>query len=105
MRGVLAEYGFQPFVQDGVIRLQNCPFHALSRDYRETVCGMNLSLMDGLVKGLDGVRLRAVLAPEPGFCCVRFESDTRAGISERRSHVRSLLSQSVRLPSRQTPRE
>jgi len=68
---VLAEYGFEPFQSpQGEILLRNCPFDAAARENKEIVCGMNLALMEGLVRGL---RLRgssARLDPKPGFCCV-----------------------------------
>ena len=68
---VLGEYGFEPILgKNGEILLRNCPFDAAVQESKEIVCGMNLRLMDGLVKGL---RLRGVTAkldPKPGFCCV-----------------------------------
>lgn len=70
---VLAEHGFEPFhAPDGAIRLRNCPFHPLSREYTTLVCGMNLEVMDALLEELGLERVRAVLEPEPGACCVAF---------------------------------
>jgi predicted ArsR family transcriptional regulator len=69
---LLAEHGFEPeHGRDGTIRLRNCPFHQLAERHREVVCGMNLALIEGVVAGLrlDG-RLRPVLDPRPGHCCV-----------------------------------
>lgn len=68
---VLAEYGFEPFTgPDGEILLRNCPFDAVARENKELVCGMNLALMEGLVRGLRIRNLAARLDPKPGFCCV-----------------------------------
>lgn len=70
----LDERGFEPDVQrDGSVVLRNCPFHHLARVHTDLVCGMNLSMLDGVVEALDGTRLRAGLAPADGRCCVRFE--------------------------------
>ncbi|MDM7914447.1 MAG: transcriptional regulator [Candidatus Eisenbacteria bacterium] len=68
---VLAEYGFEPVVTpDGEVFLRNCPFDALAKEHRALVCGMNLSILRGLVSaiGIEGVTPR--LDPKPGFCCV-----------------------------------
>lgn len=71
---VLRDYGFEPFHDDdGNIRLRNCPFHLLSQQYTELVCGMNLDLMQALVEELGLDRLEARLEPEPGLCCVAFK--------------------------------
>lgn len=66
----LAERGYEPRETSGEIRLGNCPFHALIDDHRELVCGMNLALADGLLKGLGDRTVVARLDPQPGQCCV-----------------------------------
>ncbi|MXM65252.1 helix-turn-helix domain-containing protein [Streptomyces sp. HUCO-GS316] len=71
--GVLELYGFEPRHEEGVIVLVNCPFHALAREHTETVCGMNLHLLRGVLHGLGETGLAASLAPTPGRCCVRLE--------------------------------
>ena len=69
--GVLTQQGYEPCGgADGVIRLRNCPFHQLTEQHREVVCGMNLALVEGLVDGLGAGGLRPVLDPQPGHCCV-----------------------------------
>lgn len=71
----LREYGFEPFHDaDGALRLRNCPFHALSREHTDLVCGMNLDIMTALVQdlGLEGLAPR--LEPRPGLCCVAFHA-------------------------------
>ncbi|CCK24950.1 transcriptional regulator [Streptomyces davaonensis JCM 4913] len=70
---VLDEHGFEPRPEDDAIVLGNCPFHALARSHTETVCGMNLHLLTGVLEGLDEGTLQARLAPSPGRCCVRLE--------------------------------
>lgn len=68
----LARQGFEPYDDDGVVRLRNCPFHQLAREHTELVCGMNLALLSGVVDAL-GVDARARLDPAPGRCCVAFD--------------------------------
>src|SRR4051794_19749711 len=48
----LTATGFQPDRGASEIRLRNCPFHAIAEQHRQLVCGMNLSLVDGLLSGL-----------------------------------------------------
>ena len=68
---ILETQGFQPRVEDDGIILRNCPFHTLAQEYTELVCGMNLSLLDGLLDGLTTTGLAAHLDPAPSRCCVR----------------------------------
>jgi len=64
---LLSARGYEPYDDDGVQRLRNCPFHAAARRHPEVVCDMNLALLRGL---LDGRDVEAVLEPAPGRCCV-----------------------------------
>jgi predicted ArsR family transcriptional regulator len=68
----LTAQGYEPVVLGDEIRLRNCPFHALAERQRTLVCGMNLSLLEGLLEGLAAADYEARLAPEPGWCCVAF---------------------------------
>ncbi len=68
--GVLADSGFEPALDGGTILLRNCPFDRVARDHRDLVCGMNRSIMDGLVAGLRSSGLSAVFDPESGRCCM-----------------------------------
>ena len=71
VKDVLTQQGYEPSGgADGVIRLRNCPFHQLTEQHREVVCGMNLALVEGLVEGLGAGGLRPGLDPRPGRCCV-----------------------------------
>ncbi|TAL07615.1 MAG: transcriptional regulator [Chloroflexota bacterium] len=75
---VLAGRGYEPRMDDsGGLILGNCPFDALARRHRSLVCGMNLSIMRGV---LDGLRERGVIAtldPQEGRCCVILEQRPR----------------------------
>jgi predicted ArsR family transcriptional regulator len=76
LQGALAEHGYEPSRDDdGVIRLRNCPFHRLAEHHRDTVCGMNLGLIEGMVSGLEADGWRPVLDPQPGYCCVAIGAD------------------------------
>lgn len=62
--------GYDPVTEGGETRFRNCPFHVLREQDRETTCGLNLALVEGMVDGA-GSDAEAVLAPEDGYCCVR----------------------------------
>ncbi|MEV4333753.1 helix-turn-helix domain-containing protein [Streptomyces sp. NPDC049597] len=71
--GLLERYGFEPRCEGDAVTLANCPFHALARAHTETVCGMNLHLLRGVLQGLGEETLTARLAPAPNRCCVRLD--------------------------------
>ena len=54
-----------------VVRMRNCPFHAVAERFPPLVCGMNLALLEGLL-GTEGP-VRARMAGRPGECCVVVE--------------------------------
>jgi predicted ArsR family transcriptional regulator len=69
--GILEDRGYEPFAGDGAVRLRNCPFHSLAAEHPELVCGMNLALIGGLVRGIGTeVGVEARLEPAPELCCV-----------------------------------
>ncbi|WP_418955468.1 helix-turn-helix transcriptional regulator [Streptomyces tritici] len=70
---LLEKCGFEPRHDGEAVVLGNCPFHALAREHTQTVCGMNLHLLRGVLEGLDDDGYEARLAPSPGHCCVRLE--------------------------------
>jgi predicted ArsR family transcriptional regulator len=74
VRAVLSARGYEPRADadDTVLRLVNCPFHVLSERHPALICGMNLALLEGLVEGADGLRVR--MDSQPGLCCVVVES-------------------------------
>jgi len=81
--GVLTRQGYEPGRDgDGIIRLRNCPFHQLAERHREVVCGMNLTLVEGLVDGLGADGWQPVLDPRPGYCCVALGSEQHRGRHE-----------------------
>ncbi|MEB8342944.1 helix-turn-helix transcriptional regulator [Streptomyces endophyticus] len=63
---VLTERGYQPFWDEGTLRLRNCPFHALSEEFPALICGMNLALLEGIAPAT----WSPVMDPRPGGCCV-----------------------------------
>jgi predicted ArsR family transcriptional regulator len=67
---VLAGHGYEPRVQDGVVVLANCPFHALAREHTELVCGMNVHLIAAMLDELGHPGVQAGLDPAPERCCV-----------------------------------
>jgi predicted ArsR family transcriptional regulator len=71
---ILEEVGFQPTrPTEGAIRLRNCPFRPLASDYPETICGMNLSLFEGMLAGLGSSRTRVHFQPDTEACCVSLQ--------------------------------
>lgn len=66
----LGGYGYEPRREGKSVRLANCPFHALAEGHRDLVCGMNLSLVKGVVEGMEAKDLEPCLDPRPGECCV-----------------------------------
>lgn len=68
---VLAAEGFEPYDDQGVVRLGNCPFHKLAQEHTELVCTMNLSLLRGVAER--DASLTPRLDPAPGRCCVALE--------------------------------
>ncbi|GAB1823340.1 helix-turn-helix transcriptional regulator [Herbidospora sp. RD11066] len=74
---LLGERGYEPYDDDGVLRLRNCPFHVLADEHPMLVCSMNLSLCQGLLAG-HGDSGEARLDPRPGECCVVFSKTNRS---------------------------
>lgn len=70
-RAMLHRCGYEPSLDpDGVLRLDNCPFHTLAEHNRDLVCRINLAYLSGMLEGLGATALAATLAPRPAFCCV-----------------------------------
>ncbi|WP_065967147.1 helix-turn-helix transcriptional regulator [Streptomyces sparsogenes] len=69
---LLDECGYEPVRETPTrLRLRNCPFHPLAAKAPDLVCGMNHAFLSGYLNGLEVSGVQAVLAPEPGECCVR----------------------------------
>ena len=72
---LLARQGFEPFREDGSVRLRNCPFHPMAGMAPALVCGLNRAYLAGMVEGLDADdRVAAELAPRAGECCVELRA-------------------------------
>ncbi|RVU15545.1 transcriptional regulator [Streptomyces antnestii] len=78
---MLAARGYEPHLEGvegasgaaaDVVRMRNCPFHAVAERFPPLVCGMNLALLEGLL-GTDGP-VHARMDARPGNCCVVVES-------------------------------
>ncbi|WP_449062861.1 hypothetical protein [Planomonospora algeriensis] len=67
---LLRRRGYEPYEEDGRLRLRNCPFHVLAEEHPLLVCSMNLALCRGLLEGLGRDPGRARSDPRPGECCV-----------------------------------
>ena len=72
LRQALAARGYEPHDDpDGTIRLRNCPFDRIAAHHPQLICGANHAMLQGLTDQLDGdPPIQAVLAPQPGRCCV-----------------------------------
>lgn len=81
---VLRDYGFEPYDEAGVVYLRNCPFHSLARDHQELVCGLNLSLIEGVLAGLESTGALARLDPQAGRCCVALDTDPERPVEQGR---------------------
>jgi predicted ArsR family transcriptional regulator len=70
---MLETQGYEPFLDDdGVVRLRNCPFHALVGEHRELTCALNHALLDGAATAVKASGYRAISEPRQGLCCVAF---------------------------------
>ena len=70
---LLRANGYEPFEEaDVIIRLRNCPFHALVERHRALTCSMNLALLQSVAAEVADAGLVAESRPADGFCCVAF---------------------------------
>jgi len=77
--GFLERSGFEPVrAAPTVVRLRNCPFHPLTDQARELICGINQAFLAGFLDGLGAVSATAVLDPSPGHCCVELRAASAA---------------------------
>ncbi|MEO6792486.1 MAG: helix-turn-helix domain-containing protein [Mycobacterium sp.] len=76
----LRGYGYEPAVtDDGDVELRNCPFDRLARQHTETVCGLNLQLIQGMLEGIGEPPHRAALTPCERRCCVTLRAPEHIG--------------------------
>ena len=66
----LDAYGFSPRAEGDGYALGNCPFHALSVQFPEVVCRMNLALITSALDAAGACTASARLDPAEGRCCV-----------------------------------
>jgi predicted ArsR family transcriptional regulator len=72
---VLVDRGYEPYEDEGFLRLRNCPFHQLAEEFPLLVCGMNLALLEGLTEGTEWTaRMEAV----KGRCCVTLSKNNES---------------------------
>jgi predicted ArsR family transcriptional regulator len=70
---LLEANGYEPVdTGDGVVRLRNCPFHALVERHRPMTCSMNLALLGSVSASVPDAGLSATAHPADGYCCVSF---------------------------------
>ena len=70
---LLYRQGYEPDVEpDGVIRLRNCPFHALVAEHRALTCAMNRALLEGVLSRTTAAGVSAEVQPREGYCCIAF---------------------------------
>jgi predicted ArsR family transcriptional regulator len=68
---VLERVGFAPGrVGDVSVRMRECPFEPLSRRFPEIVCGAGISLVEGIVAGVEADDVRVGREPQRETCCV-----------------------------------
>ncbi|MFB9677252.1 helix-turn-helix transcriptional regulator [Streptosporangium vulgare] len=75
LAGVLRRRGYEPYEEDGRVRLRNCPFHVPAEEHPLLVCSVNLELCRGLLDALGRDPSAAGLDPRPGECCVAFSKN------------------------------
>jgi predicted ArsR family transcriptional regulator len=74
----LTDYGFEPDrATPRCVQLRNCPFHPLTANAPELVCGLNHAFLSGFLDGLDATSVDAVLEPRAGECCVELRARPR----------------------------
>ena len=69
----LEAIGYEPVEEQGTTRLYNCPFHRLATSHTETICRLNVALVQGMAEGCGDDPERVLFAPGSGRCCVRIE--------------------------------
>lgn len=72
---LLSCLGYEPYVEHGLIRLRNCPFHRAAARHRELICTANLHLLRGAIEQL-GAATTAELDPRRDECCVVLQHAT-----------------------------
>ncbi|MFF4252748.1 helix-turn-helix transcriptional regulator [Streptomyces sp. NPDC001663] len=72
----LESLGFEPAdAGSGRTVLHNCPFHPVAAQAPDLICGMNHAFLCGYLAASGHDETTAVLAPQPGLCCVELHTD------------------------------
>jgi predicted ArsR family transcriptional regulator len=71
MEAALASAGYRPLPDAAGFALGNCPFHLLARSHTQTVCGLNLALLEGMLDGCADRDHTVAADPDGPFCCAR----------------------------------
>ncbi|HET6826175.1 MAG TPA: helix-turn-helix domain-containing protein [Amnibacterium sp.] len=74
----LESIGYQPVEEQGTTRLYNCPFHRLATSHTETICRLNVALVQGMAEGCGDDPDRVRFAPGSARCCVRIDPADQA---------------------------
>jgi predicted ArsR family transcriptional regulator len=77
---LLATMGYAPHIGDGELSLANCPYEPIAEQDRQTICSMNLALVEGAAAGAGLRRMSCSLRPPVGGgCCVHVAPWPAAG--------------------------
>jgi predicted ArsR family transcriptional regulator len=76
VKDALTSCGYEPRINDSMVVLSNCPYHALVDVAPRFVCELNQSFVGGVLTGLggDGVVEAELCGPMDGNCCVRIRA-------------------------------
>ena len=70
IEAALDALGFEPYRSAATeVRLRNCPFDPLAREFTAVVCGVGQALISGIAEGLGEDRLQVRREPHPDRCC------------------------------------
>lgn len=76
LNDLLSSLGYEPYVEHGLTRLRNCPFHRAAARHRDLICTANLHLLRGAIEHL-GAAITAELDPRRHECCVVLQHVTQ----------------------------
>ncbi|WP_107704991.1 helix-turn-helix transcriptional regulator [Nocardioides allogilvus] len=62
--------GYEPWIEDETLFVQNCPFHRVAQEQTELVCGLNLEFVTGVAAATGCAGLATRLDPGEDRCCV-----------------------------------
>lgn len=76
IEGYLVGAGFEPTRSStNSVLLRNCPYRSLAEQWPDLVCELNRSHLSGILDGMGTNRVRVVLDPKPGYCCVELRAN------------------------------